>query len=159
MAYGTVLQEQRKALHEQTARAMEQIYKDQLEEHSDELAQHYQRISNAEKAITYLQLAGQQAVQRSANEEAVLHFTTAIALLQTLPDTPERDQRELALHVALGGPLMVTKGFAAPEVEKVYLRARELCGQLGNASELFPTLWGLWAFYVTRDEHKTAHDA
>ena len=70
--------------------------------------------------------------ERSANVDAVNHFTAAIKLLQTLPDTPERRQQELSLHVALGAPLTATKSWAAPEVEQVYLRARELCEEMGD---------------------------
>ena len=69
--------------------------------------------------MEYLQLAGQQAVQRSANAEAITHLTTALELLKTLPDTPERAQQELTLQLALAAPLMATKGFAAPEVGAV----------------------------------------
>ena len=82
----------------------------------------------------------------------------ASALLQTLPATPEHNQHELALHVALGVPLMATKGYAAPEVENVYVRARKLCGQVGDSAELFPTLYGLCMVYLTRAEFKTGHE-
>src|SRR4029453_3775567 len=93
VAYQSVLHERRKALHERTAQAIEQLYHERLEEHYDDLAHHYQRSGNREKAIEYLHLAGQQAVQRSANAEAVTHLTTALDLLQTLPDSPERIQQ------------------------------------------------------------------
>ena len=73
-----------------------------------------------------------------------------------MSDTPERSQQELVLQVALGAPLTATKGWGAPVVEIVYLRARELCEQMGDTPELFPTLWGLYAFYVVRMEHKTS---
>jgi predicted ATPase len=43
----------------------------------------------------------------------------------------------------LGVALTVTKGFAAPEVEQAYTRARELCQQMGDISKLFPVLYGL----------------
>ncbi|HEV8717266.1 MAG TPA: hypothetical protein VGX03_31160, partial [Candidatus Binatia bacterium] len=90
VAYGTVLHERRKALHELTAQAIESLYTGRLEEHYSELAHHYSRSGNTEKAIEYLHLAGQQAVQRSANAEAITHLTTALELLTTLPDTRER---------------------------------------------------------------------
>ena len=64
--------------------------------------------------MDYLHLAGQQAVQRSANAEAITHLTTALELLKTLPDTPERTQQELTLQITLGLPLIATKGYAAP---------------------------------------------
>ena len=71
-----------------------------LDEHYSELAHHYSRSGNTEKAIEYLHLAGQQAVQRSAYAEAISHLTTALELLKTLADTPERAQQELTLHLA-----------------------------------------------------------
>ena len=98
--------------------------------------------------MEYLHLAGQQAVQRSANAEAIDHLTAALELLKTLPDTPERAQQELTLQIALGVPLMATKGYAAPEVEQAYTRARELCQQVGETPQLFPVLFGLWVFIL-----------
>src|SRR5215510_419986 len=48
VAYGTVLQEQRKALHEQTARAIEALYRTTTDDHYDELAHHFSRSGNTE---------------------------------------------------------------------------------------------------------------
>ena len=114
------------------------------------------RITTPRRACTrrpspYWQRAGQRALQRSANGSGQ-HLTKALALLQTLPDTRERAQQELALHIALGPALMATKGYAAPEVEHAYARARELCQQVGETPQLFPVLWGLWLFYHRRGE-------
>ena len=58
VAYGTVLQEQRKALHERTGQALEALYQRRLDEHYSDLAHHYSRSANTEKAIEYLQLGG-----------------------------------------------------------------------------------------------------
>jgi len=80
-------------------------------------------------AIRYLQQAGENALQRAANHEAITHLRTALALLPTLPDTPERTQRELTLQATLGVPLVMLKGYAAPEVEQAYARAWELSQQ------------------------------
>jgi predicted ATPase len=157
VAYTSVLIERRKALHEKTAQAIADLYSSSLEDHYSELAHHYSRSSNTEKAVEYLHLAGQQAVQRSANAEAITLLTTALELLKTLPDTSERAQKELALDIALGAPLMVTKGWTAPEVEQVYSRARALCQQLGETAQLFWVLMGLWAFYNVRAEHRTEY--
>ncbi len=66
VAYGTVLHEQRKALHERTGQAMEELNKARVGDHYSELAHHYSRSGNAEKAVAYLGLAGHQTVQRSA---------------------------------------------------------------------------------------------
>ena len=156
VAYNSVLIERRKALHEQTGQAIEQLFHDRLEEHYDELAHHYQRSGNTEKAIEYLQKAGQQAVERSANAEAVTHLTTALELLKTLPDTPERTQQELTVQIALGALLFTIKGGAAPEVAHVYTRAHELCQQLGETPQFLPVLRGLWNIYLIQGELQTA---
>ncbi len=71
MAYNSVLQERRKALHEQTGQAIEALYHERLEDHYSDLAHHYRRSGNTKKAVEYLGLAGQQAVQRSAHAEAI----------------------------------------------------------------------------------------
>jgi class 3 adenylate cyclase/tetratricopeptide (TPR) repeat protein len=156
VAYGTVLQEQRKLLHEHTGQALETMYATTLSEHYSDLAHHYRRSPNTEKAIHYLHLAGQQAVQRSANTEAISHLTAALDLLLTRPETPERDSQELTLRLAVGTPLMAAQGWAAPVVEQHYLRARALCVQLGDSRQRGPVLWGLWAFYLIRGELRTA---
>jgi predicted ATPase/class 3 adenylate cyclase len=158
VAYNSLLVERRKVLHERAATAIETIFHNRLEDQYSELASHYSRSGNTQKAVVYLQLAGQQAVQRSANEEAITHLTTALELLKTLPNTPERDQQELALQLALGAPLMTTKGFAASEVEKAYSRARELCQKLGETPQLFPVLRGLQQFYQVRAEYQTMRE-
>jgi class 3 adenylate cyclase/predicted ATPase len=158
VAYGTVLQERRKALHERTAQVIEALYSASLEEHYSELAHHYSRCGNTPKAVEYLHRAGQQAVQRSANAEAIGHLTTALESLKTLPDTPERTQQELDLQTTLGPAWMATKGYAAPEVEKTYTRARELCQQIGETPQLFRVLRGLCTFYLNRGEFQTVRE-
>jgi predicted ATPase len=114
------------------------------------LAQHYTEAELSEQAIPYWQRAGEQASNRSAHLEAISHFTAGIELLQTLPETPERLQHALTLHIALGSALIVTKGHAAPEVEHVYTQARALCQQVGETSELVQVLFGLWRYYIAR---------
>jgi class 3 adenylate cyclase/predicted ATPase len=158
VAYGTVLQERRKALHERTAQAMETLYRATLDEHYSALAHHYSRSGNTEKAAEYLHLAGQQAVQRSANAEAVTHLTTALELLTTLPDTRARAHQELLLHLTLGVPLQAVRGAASPEVRAVYIRARELCQQVGKTRQLFPVLFGLRMFHQIGGEFRTARE-
>jgi class 3 adenylate cyclase len=158
VAYGTVLQDRRRALHERTAQAIEALYRFTLEDHYSELAHHYGRSGNTAKAIDYLHRAGQQAVQRSANGEAITHLTTALELLKTLPDTRERAQQELTLQVTLAPPLMVTKGLTAPAVGAVHTRALALCQQVGDTPQLFPALMGAQSFYVVRAELQTARD-
>jgi predicted ATPase len=77
-------------------------------------------------------------------------------VLQTIPETPERLQQALTFYIALGAPLMAIKGFAAPDVAQCYTRAWELSRHVAESAQLFPVLWGLWAFYETRAEYQRA---
>ena len=158
VAYNSVLIERRKVLHEQSGHAIEQLYHERLDEHYDDLAHHYSRSGNTEKAIEYLHLAGQQAVQRSAYAEAVQHLTTALELLTTLPDTRERARQELMLHVTLGLPLLATRSVASPEVLATFTRAWKLCEQLGETRQFFSVLFGLLIFHLVRGEFLTARE-
>ena len=156
VAYGTVLHERRKALHERTGQALEALYTTKLDEHYSELAHHYSRSGNAAKAVEYLSLAGQQAARHSANADAITHLTAALELLKTLPDTAARARQELPLHLSLGASLMATKGYSTAEVEQIYTRAQELCLQVGEPLQVAQVLFGLWAFYAVRGNHTAA---
>ncbi len=158
VAYNSVLVERRKLLHERAGLALESMFAKQLEDHLDELAHHYSRSDNVGKAVEYLGRAGQQALQRSAYDDAINGLTAAIGLLQRLPDSPGRIQRELLLQLAMGPALVAVKGRAAPEVERAYTRARELCERLGDPPELFPALFGLWFMYFLRAELRRAYE-
>src|SRR5262249_25496052 len=98
------------------------------------------------------------ARDRSANLEAVSHFTTGIKLLQTLPETPEHIQQALTLHIALGAALQMVKGMAAPEVEHAYTQAHALCQQVGETPELASVLFGLSRYYVGRPQLHMARE-
>ena len=156
VAYGSALQERRKALHEKTAQAVEVLYRTNLDEHYSDLAHHYVRSGNTQKAVEYLGLAGQQAARHSANADAINHFTTALELFKTLPDTAARARQELILHLSLGALLMATKGFSAAAVEQTDSRAQELCLQVGEPLQVAQVLFGLFTFNATRGNHTAA---
>ncbi len=157
-AYQSLLRSKRQDYHRRIAQVLEERFPETAEVQPQLLAYHYAEAGLGQQAITHWQMAGQKAVQRSANAEAVSHLTKGLELLETLPETPERFQQELALQLALGTPLIASKGFGSPEVGKVYARARELCRRAGEAPQLFPVFWGLWMFYMARAEHIVARE-
>jgi predicted ATPase/class 3 adenylate cyclase len=155
-AYQSLLKSTRQQHHQHIAQVLEARFPESCETQPELLAQHYTEAGLLEQALPYWQRAGERAVQRWANVEAIRYLTRGLEGLQTLPDTPERSQHELALLIALGPPLQATKNFSAPEVGRVYTRARALCRQVGESQQLFPVLTGLWGFYQIRGEHRTA---
>jgi predicted ATPase len=155
-AYHSLLTSTRQRYHRQIAQVLAERFPATAETRPEILAQHYTAAGLPEPAIPYWQRAGEHAVARSAHVEAIAHLTRALALLTTLPDTPTRAQQELVLQTIIGPVLIATRGYGAPEVEQAYTRARELCEQVGDTPQLFPTLLGLTAFYMVRAEYQTA---
>src|SRR4029450_11528216 len=121
------------------------------------MAHHHTKAGLTEQAVHYWHKAGQNAIQRSAHVEAIAHLRQGLTLLQTLPETHERTQQKVDIHIALGASLLATKGSGAPEVEQTYLRARQLCEHLEAPHQLFPVLRGLWNYYFIRAQYQTAH--
>jgi predicted ATPase len=155
-AYQSLLRSSRQQYHQHIAQVLEARFPDIRETQPELLAHHYTEAGLMAQAIPYWQQAGQRALWRSANVEAIEHLTRGLDILKTLPDTPEHAQRELDLQVALGPALMATKGLAALEVEYTYTRARELCHQMGETPQLFPVLMGLCIFHRQRGAFQTA---
>jgi predicted ATPase len=117
-----------------------------------ELAMLFEAARDPEPAADYYLAAAENAARLFAHHEAVTLARRGLALLQSLPDTPERARRELPLQVTLGVQLQVTQGYAAPEAERIYARARSLCEQVQEGPSLFRVLWGLWMYYFVRSE-------
>jgi predicted ATPase len=61
----------------------------------------------------------------------------------------------LTVQMTLGPALRAMKGAGAPEVERLNMRARELCEQIGEPPQLFRVLWGLWLMYNARGDSQT----
>ncbi|MEM5430561.1 adenylate/guanylate cyclase domain-containing protein [Cupriavidus oxalaticus] len=156
VAGNSLLTERRSTLHEATAQAIEDLFQGRLKDYCSELAHHYSLSGNVPKAVEYLHCAGQQALQRSAQGEAIRHLSTAIELLKRQPDTAERARQELTLLLALGPALMAARGQAAPEVEANYRRALALCEQGRQTPYVFSAQLGLWAFYQLRAQYQVA---
>jgi hypothetical protein len=151
-AYGTLLREQRRALHALVAETLESQFTEIAENQPELLARHCTEAGQIEKAAVLWGKAGQRSLQRSALVEAAEQITRALNQIATLPVTPALRREQIKLQVALITPLIHIKGYAAPETKAAAERARLLIEQaeaLGEPSEdpllLFSVLYGVWA--------------
>ncbi|NJN47702.1 MAG: hypothetical protein HC808_15840 [Candidatus Competibacteraceae bacterium] len=92
--------------------------------------------------------AGQQAIERSADMEAIALLTHGLEVLERLPEGPERFQHELTLRCTLGLALVKVRGYAAQEVKTNYARAQTLSDLFKDSPQSFDVLSGLWMFYA-----------
>lgn len=157
-AYASLLKSTRQQIHRRVAQALETQFPDMVATQPEVLAHHLTEAGHASDAIGYWQRAGERAVARFAHLEAISHLTAGLAVLNAVPDSAERIHQELLLQTTLGPALMNTKGFAAPEVEHAYARARDLCHGASDSPQLFSVLRGLWQFYNARGAYQTARE-
>ncbi len=97
VAYGSLLQERRRALHARIVAAMERLYSDRLAEQVDRLASHALRGELWDKALSYFHQAGARNAARAGYREAVACFEQARVALEHLPKS--RDTMEAAVSL------------------------------------------------------------
>ena len=142
-AYQSLLRSTRNEHHERVARALVGQFADTTAGRPEMVAYHLTQAGQAAASIPHWMTAGQAAMGRSANLDAVSHLTTALEQLATLPESPQRSGQELGLRVLTAVPMTLTRGWANPEVGEMYERAAELTETVGEVPELFPTRVGV----------------
>lgn len=144
-AYRSLLRSTRRQLHGRIAQAISELMPQIVETQPELLAHHYAQAGLIDDAIAYGLRAGRRSAARSANEEAITHYTKALELLGTKSaGGVERDRQELELLIALGVPTIAARGYMAADVERIYGRARDLCASLTDTPHRFTVLRGLW---------------
>ncbi|TDU26395.1 transcriptional regulator [Panacagrimonas perspica] len=154
--YSRMSARQRAQAHRAIGSCEERAYVERAVEIAAELAVHFERGQDPARAVHYSHAAGERALQRSANAEATAHFTKALDLLATLPATAERAKRELRLQVSLSFCLTMTKGYSAPDAERVNARAYALCEQMEETPAISSALFRIGRFHLVRGEIRTA---
>jgi class 3 adenylate cyclase/predicted ATPase len=157
-AYASLLKTTCQQVHHKIAQILEQRFPETAESEPELLAHHYTEAGLTEQAVSHCYKAGQRATERSAHMETINHLSKGLALLKTLPETPERTQQELDLQIALGPALMVIQGYGAPEVERTYARAQAFSQPGEESPQGLRALRGLWAFHQVRGETHTAQE-
>lgn len=142
--YDSLLKSKRQQTHAEIAAILERDYTDLIENQPEVLAHHHQEAGNHQLAIRCWLESGQRALAHSANVEAIASFRRALRLLNALPETPDRNKQEIEIQLALGIPLIAVHGYASADSREAFSRACNLCLKLGNISEYFQALFGLW---------------
>jgi predicted ATPase len=149
---------QRLRWHRQVGLRMETAYGTQTRDIAAELAMHFTRGHDHTRAIHYLQQAADNALSRYANREASDYLTAGLALLHALPSSVTHQQHELTMLLTLSSACLALQGYAAPEVEQIYTRARALCEWVGTPQQRYQILLGLWHCAFVRAEPQTARE-
>ena len=158
-AYQSLLKSRRQQYHQQIAHVLEERFVGIAETQPELVAHHHTEAGLVRQAIPYWQRAGQRAVERSANVEAVGHLTKGLELLKTLPDTPERAHQELTLQIALGSAAGSHQGLWSPGRGKnLHPGPGAVSADGGDLSALPGAVGPVGCFTLTRAEYEIAHE-
>ena len=157
-AYESLLKSRRQQLHGQIARALEERFADIVASQPEIVAHHFTEAGLVDPAIDYWLKAGNLALSRSANAEAVKHLGQGIELTRSQTPTAKRIRKELDFYLALGPAMAATEGDATPETLRVFSRARDLLGDGGTLTEQMTVLWGAYLAHCMRAEHIAARE-
>ena len=141
VAYGTLLEQRRTALHGRAARTLEGFYERRTDEVVELLAHHFGRSEDAEKAVDYAIMAGEKAQRHWANAEALAHFAIALARLDALPENPATSLRRIDAVLRQG-----EVRFAVGQ----HVEQRTLLEQIGPLVERFadPPRRAAWHYWM-----------
>lgn len=155
-AYHSLLKRTRLRYHKNVAELIRSRFPEIEETQPEILAHHYTEADLNEQAVHFWREAGQRAILRAANLEAIDHLRNALELLRGLPEDAEHRRQELAVQISLAGTLSANKGYASPEAGEAYARAKELCHQGSEIPQLITALRGLWIYNFVRGDLQAA---
>lgn len=143
-AYDAILKSSRQEQHRRIAEVLTQKFPELIEKQPELIAHHYTEGDLTAEAIVHWQRAGQRALARAANVEAIAHLERALEFTLAQPPSDARDQQELGLLMGLLAAYMAIKGWASHEVERTCRRAGELAEKFNDFMCSYGSHWGLW---------------
>jgi class 3 adenylate cyclase/tetratricopeptide (TPR) repeat protein len=155
-AYESLLKSHRQVLHQRIAETLRDRFPTVSDTEPEIIAHHFTQAGLIDPAIDYWLKAGNLALSRSANIEAVKHLRQGMELMQFQTPSPQRLRKELDFYLALGPATAATEGFAKPETWGVFSHARDLLGDGGTLTEQMTVLWGTYLSHSMQAEHNAA---
>jgi class 3 adenylate cyclase/predicted ATPase len=155
-AYRSLLRSARRDFHARIAQALEKKFPDLVEERPEMMANHCEIGGLTDQALSYYRLAGEAAATRSASREGIHHFDRAIKLLQTLPESDERNRQNLNLLLMMSGCQMSALGWGHPDVARTHKRIQKIYKNVDDPKLISEALLALLSSHVVRAEYDQA---
>ena len=158
-AYDSLLKSRRQVLHRRAAEALRDA-----DAEPEAIAHHFTEAGLDDLAIEWWGKAGDQALRRSAFQEAIAHLGKAIAMAdKASPGSAPRAagataSQRLKLQASLSQAMMYSRGVSSEESKIAFAHARALAAGVENASEQFDAYYGLFAGSLFRGELSLARE-
>lgn len=156
VAYDTLLVDTREKIHSDVANALIPFLERSNEFGPELVAHHLTQSNRVEEAVHFWIRAGRVASERSALQEAVVHFRNALSLMETLPSTTENVKTKLSILQGLAAPLLGTTSYRSAEVKEVANLAISLCKEAKFENEIPVFLYTIWIGEQADGNHQYA---
>jgi class 3 adenylate cyclase len=143
--YQRMLRADRVRLHAKVAQVMEQEFAVSIANAPHLLALHHTEAGNLDRAVYFWERAGELAANQLAPKEAVAHYSRALEMLANMPESSERDARELVICMATAGPLIATRGVGSRKLVNIVERAHILCERMQDNEYRVSVRYLRWA--------------
>jgi class 3 adenylate cyclase/predicted ATPase len=150
-AYEGLLKSRRQALHRRVAETLRDRFAATAE--PEALAHHFTQAGLTDQAIEWWGKAGEQALRRSAFQEAIAHLGKAIEMADKASKAetgPKTSRERVKLQADYGRALMMSKGYTADETKSAFARVRELADKSSSSTELHTSYFGQWVVNLLR---------
>ena len=163
-AYENLLKSRRQVLHRRVGETLRDRFAETASTEPEVLAHHFTQAGMTDAAIEWWGKAGDQALRRSAFQEAISHLGKAIEMADKVEDAPRSapatgslDNR-LKLQTGYGHALAMFRGFASDETKAAFIKAQQMLAGIEDPSERYLTYYGLWLPTGSRGELVSAHE-
>ena len=165
-AYENLLKSRRQALHRRVAETLRDRFADSATAEPEALAHHFTQAGMTDAAIEWWGKAGDQALRRSAFQEAISHLGKAIEMADKAEEdapraapTPAAAEQRLKLQTVYANALIHARGHGAPETSAAFAKAQTLAAGLGEAADRFSAYYGRWVGSLNRCEPAIVQEA
>jgi class 3 adenylate cyclase/tetratricopeptide (TPR) repeat protein len=130
VVYNGLLMKNRRLIHENIGKVIEELYHDRMEEFYEMLAYHYSRSDNLDKACHYLKLSGNKSIRNNTLWEAYRFYKEAIGILRQMPESEQHKKEQIETIFLMTVPMRL---LGYPEDSIDFLKEGEmLCKKLGD---------------------------
>jgi len=152
VAYENLLKSRRQVLHQRIADTLRNRFQTIAETQPEVVAHHFRQAGLSKAAVEWWIKAGDRALDKSANDEAIAHLERAIRLAEGLADSPAGRLLQLRLQTTYGHALLHGRGHSQPETMAAFSRACELASGIEDITGRFSAYYGMWMGFFSRGD-------
>jgi predicted ATPase/class 3 adenylate cyclase len=156
VAYGSLLQSERRRLHALIGAAIEEVHAGRLEERAEELVHHFTRGEVWDKVVPHAREAAERAAGLCVDDRAVAFYETALQALRQLPETPDTARAGVEVRLAMRAPLW--RGGEPERLFALFKEAEPLATRYGLTEHLDTIYAFLVQYHWARGEQDRAID-